>query len=179
MKCQQYGNEMYFNHRLEQAQDIGQLSTLLTTLSKRKNVILIRGSPKPGLPRLTDRKEPKFPEAKDGCYWVMIDLDNLLVPKGMDPTSKEAIEYYVRKLPVEFHNASYFYQFSSSAGILNTDGTPLKEGLNVHLFFWFNRPVHGKQLSAYLESLCYDSGFYQKHTTAVKCRSLKLAWICP
>ena len=162
LQCQQYGNEMYFNYRLEQAQDIEQFSTLLTQLSRRKNVILIRGSPKPGLPSITDRKDSKFPEAKDGCYWVMIDFDNLPVPEGMNPASKEAIEYYVRKLPDEFHNASYFYQFSSSAGILNTDGTPLKEGLNVHLFFWFNRPVHGKQLAAYLESVCYDSGFYEK-----------------
>lgn len=162
LKCQQYSNEMYFNHRLEQAQNIEQFSTVLTQLSKRKNVILIRGSPKPGLPKLTDRKDSKFPEAKDGCNWVMIDLDNLPVPEGMDPNSKAAIEYYVQKLPDEFHGASYFYQFSSSAGILNTDGTPLKEGLNAHLFFLFQRPAHGKQLSAYLESHCYDSGFYQK-----------------
>jgi len=162
LKCQQYGKEMYFNYRLEQAQNIDQLSILLTVISKRKNVILIRGSPKPGLPKLTDRKDSKFLEAKEGCCWVMIDLDNLPVPNGMDPNSKEAIEYYIQKLPAEFHDASYFYQFSSSAGIINMDGKPLKVGLNAHLFFWFNRPVHGKQLSAYFESHCYDTGFYQK-----------------
>lgn len=162
LKCQQYGKEMYFNYRLEQAQDIDQLSALLTDLSKLKNIILIRGSPKQGLPKLTDRKEARFPEPKDGCNWVMIDLDNLPVLEGKDSNSKEAIEYYVQKLPAEFHGASYFYQFSSSAGILNTDGKPLKEGLNVHLFFWFMRPANGKKLAAYFESHCYDSGFFRK-----------------
>jgi hypothetical protein len=162
LNCQQYGNEMYFNYGLEQAQDIDQFSALLTTLSKRKNVILIRGHPKPGLPKLALRQKINFPEDEAGRFWVMIDLDNLLVPEGMNPNSKEAIECYVRKLPQEFHHASYFYQFSSSAGILNSDGTPLKKGLNVHLFFWFKRPAHGKQLSAYFESNCYDTGFYQK-----------------
>lgn len=161
-KCIPYGNEIFFSYRLEQAYGIDQLSALLTELSKRKNAILIRGNPILGLSKQTDRKGGKFPEAKDGCYWVMIDFDNLPVPEGMNPNSKESIEYYIHKLPNEFHGVSYFYQFSSSAGIQNSDGTPLKKGLNVHLFFWFKSPIHGKQLSAYFESHCYENQFYEK-----------------
>jgi DEAD/DEAH box helicase len=162
LKCQQYGNEMYFNYSLVQVQGIAQFSTLLITLSKRKNAILIRGTPRPGLPKLVLRQKVNFPEDEAGRFWVMLDFDNLPVPEGMNPNSEEAIEYYILKLPKEFHDVSYFYQFSSSAGILNSDGTPLKKGLNVHLFFWFKHPIHGKRLSAYFESNCYDTGFYKK-----------------
>src|SRR5271169_3402734 len=114
LQCIQYGHEKYFNHRLESVQGIEHFSTLLSALSQHKNVILIRGTATPGLHKITERKEAKFPEAAEGCYWVMIDFDYLPVPKGMNACSREAVELYVKRLPQEFHDTSYFYQFSSS-----------------------------------------------------------------
>jgi hypothetical protein len=66
----------------------------------------------------------------------MIDFDDQDVPEGINPTSVEALELVIKKLPPEFHNASYFYQHSSSAGIVGPDGLPRKKGLNAHAFFW-------------------------------------------
>jgi len=162
LQCINYKKAKHFNYKLVQSQGIEQFSTLLTTLSKQSNAMLIRGLPIPGLPMPTPRPMDNFPEPETGSYWVMIDFDHLPLPEGMNPNSVEAIELTIQKLPKAFHEASYFYQFSSSAGILKPDGEPLKPGLNVHVFFWFQRPIHGKQLSAYLESYCYDTEFYEK-----------------
>ncbi len=91
----------------------------------------------------------------------MLDFDNITLPDGIDPTSLDAIEWVISKLPSEFLLASYFYQHSASAGILKTDGSPLKNGLNVHLFFWLDRRIPGKVLSAYLTKHCIETDFYQ------------------
>lgn len=162
LQCIQYGNESLFTYKLEPIQGIEQFAGLLTALSKQNNAILIRGFPAPPIFSPTVRTKEKFPEGNEGRYWVMLDFDNQVLPEGMNPSGIEAVECIVSKLPKEFHGISYFYQFSSSSGILNERGEPLKTGLNVHLFFWFKHPIHGKKLSAYLELHCYQTGFFAK-----------------
>lgn len=88
----------------------------------------------------------KFSEDQQNGYfyeeytsWICCDFDSYEVPENISRTSLEAIEWLIHnELPVEFHNASYIYQWSSSAG-LEYNGQPVKEGTNVHLFFWLNR----------------------------------------
>lgn len=162
LACVNYGQESLFYHRHVPVQGIEQFAKVLTTLSGLKNAILIRGTPVPYLSQSAQRLKSNFPEAETGCSWVMLDFDNLPVPEGMNPLSSAAIEYVIQKLPAEYRSVSYFYQLSSSAGIMNSDGTPLKTGLNAHVFFWFKQAIHGKVLSAYLESHCFASGFYTK-----------------
>lgn len=162
LKCQPYGKETHFTYKLYAVHGIEHFATLLTALSKQKNTILIRGFPRPQLHRPAERLGENFPEAPAGCQWVMLDFDDLLIPEGINPNSIEAIEHIISKLPKEFHNVSYFYQFSSSAGILDEDGNPLKSGLNAHVFFWLKRPITGNNLSAYLELHCYDTNFFLK-----------------
>lgn len=162
LTCIPYGQESNFYHSILPVTNIVELGSLVQRFSLTPNTVLIRGTATPGLAAPIRRRAENFPEHASGCPWLMIDFDNLQLPNGMNPGSRDAIEHVIRKLPAEFHNVSYYYQFSASAGILNSDGSPLKTGLNVHLFFWLHRNVHGKSLAAYLERHCIRTEFYTK-----------------
>lgn len=162
--CVPYGHETNFYHEAVSVSDIEQLGALVTRLSALDDSILIRGQAMDGLGAPVRRRSDNFPEVDPGCSWLMLDFDNLALPDGMDELSVEAIEYAVTKLPPEFLNTTYFYQFSASAGITKPDGSPLKTGLNAHLFFYLSQPVQGKRVAAYLSLYCLRCGFYERTT---------------
>ena len=81
--------------------------------------------------------------------WICCDFDKYEVPPSIDPRSPDAIEYLIDTiLPAEFRNASYIYQWSSSAG-LDYEGRPVKPGTNVHLFFYLDRALYNTELEAW------------------------------
>lgn len=155
-----YQNAYLFKAEQVPVDGIDALGHVVETFSASDRCILIRGLPARPLQKRIRRTKENFAEHKDGTKWAMLDFDNIELPEGMDPLSGEAIEWVIDKLPAEFHNATYFFQFSASAGILGADGVPLKSGLNVHLFFWLDRRIPGKQLAAYLSLHCMETGFY-------------------
>lgn len=157
-----YDKEWLFHRSSVTVANIADLANQVAWLSASPEAILIRGLPKLPLPLRTERRNDHFPEAEEGCAWVMIDIDQLPLPNGLDPLSVEAIEYAIGRLPAEFRLATYFYQFSTSAGILNQAGELLKPGLNVHIFFWLAAPVPGPVLAAYLQQHCIGTNFYEK-----------------
>lgn len=132
-----YDNAVTFTaHRIE-VTDIRSLASAITTLSQRTDSVLIRGEPKFGYDGIGRRRTlDNFQPVPGGTSWVMLDVDNVPIPDGVDPLSAEAREWVIAQLPPEFHDVSYFYQYSASAGILKADGTPLKKGISIHLFFW-------------------------------------------
>ena len=95
------------------------------------------------------RKLEYFGESgkKAETSWVMADFDSieehafLTMEDDPDALVEWVIEEY---LPEEFSNVSCFYQFSSSAGI--------KPGIRVHLFFWLDRPVAGRDIDSYMKA---------------------------
>lgn len=156
-----YQNAYLFKTELVPVDGIAALGHVIETFSANVRCILIRGLPTHSFPNGIRRTQENFPEHPDGTQWVMLDFDNIKVPDGMDPLSHEAIEWVITQLPAGFHDVTYFFQFSASAGILGADGVPLKSGLNVHLFFWLDRRIPGKQLAAYLSLHCMETGFYK------------------
>ncbi|MCP4754181.1 MAG: hypothetical protein GY866_25115 [Proteobacteria bacterium] len=106
------------------------------------------------------RRKEIFPQPENGIPWVMIDFDGVDVSaSGIDPNTVDAIEYAVDEyLPEEFHGRSYVYQFSSSAGLFNEDGTPYSDGLNVHLFFHLDRNTTNEELKVWLPDIRYRNG---------------------
>jgi hypothetical protein len=157
-----YDKERLFSPKVRPVKGIRELGILVGDLSLRRDTIFIRGQPKASVHGHIPRTLDNYQEPADGLFWAMLDLDNSPLPEGMDPASIEAIEFVIAKLPEPFHSASYFYQFSSSTGILRPDGTPLKRGLNVHIFFWFSRPITGPDLTAYLKQHCIDTEFLDR-----------------
>ncbi len=144
---QNFQNAYLFDATKVPVGNIDDLAKLVEFCSKDDRHILIRGLPLGPDCRIRKTSE-NFDEHPDGSAWAMLDFDNIVVPSDIDPLSVDAIEWVVAKLPSEFQNATYFYQHSGSAGVLGNDGAPMKSGLNVHLFFWLNRRVPGKSLSA-------------------------------
>lgn len=80
-------------------------------------------------------------------YWVLLDIDRY-EPLLSDPTTEPELavqEFIEDKLPPEFHQASYSWQLSSSAG--RTPGM-----LKCHIWFWFSTPFTGAQLKAWVRA---------------------------
>jgi hypothetical protein len=157
-----YGTATSFKWQRNAVADIHALAKLIADLSKEANAILIRGAPVGIQTNPTFRRKKNFLEPEKGCCWVMLDFDAIPVTEGVSPIEPAAIELLIQKLPAQFQGASYFYQFSSSAGILKADGQPLKQGVSAHVFFWLSRPVHGKDMNAWLCLHCIEAGHLSK-----------------
>lgn len=152
-----YSKASQFSWKQHDILGIKELGTLLEGLSTRTDAMLIRGGPAAGVPTSNVRRTiANFPAARGGCPFVMLDIDGWAPPDGFDPNSGEAIESFIALLPTEFRQASYWYQFSSSAGLMQPDGSPYKRGVRVHLFFWLAAPVQDHLIKAYLQIHCYE-----------------------
>ncbi|MDA9954562.1 hypothetical protein N9D61_09710 [Planktomarina sp.] len=77
----------------------------------------------------------------------MIDIDSLAWNR--DIIDQQAmLSYAIQQLPVEFQPADFCYHFSSSMGI--------KAGINVHLWFWLDRPCSDNEMKAWLSGCPVD-----------------------
>ena len=156
-----YANAFLFFWQQQEIQNARQMWRFLEQLQGYTGVCIIRGVPSEGLPNETTRTGKNFPEPEEGSCWVMLDIDGVDAPEGMNTCSREAAEYVVSKLPPEFHDVSYVAQLSNSAGIRKSDGELLKPGIRIHLLYLLAHPVHGKALATWLEAHCYNTGFYR------------------
>lgn len=83
-----------------------------------------------------DQTQPNFMEV--GSAWICCDFDSYEVPDIVPRTSKLAMEYLIQNyLPKVFHNVSYIYQWSASAG-LEYKSQQVKPGTSIHLFFYLD-----------------------------------------
>lgn len=93
-----------------------------------------------------------------GNTWVMLDFDD--APIESDPLTEEGVEEAIaRFLPPWFHQASYVYQYSASAGILELP----KSTLRVHLFFHLDRPFKNFELKAIFHKFFREVGFTERN----------------
>lgn len=160
---QDYQNAYKFKSYPLMCNDIVQLASVLQSNAHHHEVAIIRGCDPAGKEKKGTRTTEEYPEHPEGTPWVMLDIDGINVPEGMSTISHEAVEWLIQeKLPEAFGAAKCFYQFSSSAGICKSDGSLLKNGLRVHLFFFFDRRIPGKTLDAFLSLHCLKTGFFEK-----------------
>jgi hypothetical protein len=143
------------NYQTHIVRDIHDLYSVIVTTSKNHYEFIIRGkADRPsgfGVRRLiknSTRSDGVFTDV--GSYWVCIDFDECSVPSDIDRLSVEAIEWLIHHfLPAEFHQVTYVYQWSASAG-LEFEGHPVKYGTNVHLFFYLDRLLDQLDFKAWL-----------------------------
>lgn len=123
---------------------------------------LIRGPVEFPHIRNTRRRLNVFQEPESGTPWVMLDFDDLEIPKRIgNPDTLQAIEWTIENhLPEEFHGVTFVFQFSNSAGLLEPDGTPYRTGFNAHLFFVFDRGVTNVALKHWLEDFPVDGALF-------------------
>jgi hypothetical protein len=94
-----------------------------------------------------DAQDGKFKEV--ATSWICCDFDKYIVPNNIQRNSIEAIEWLIQnELPKEFHDVCYIYQWSASAGLMYKD-KPIKDGTNVHLFFWLDRALRVEDYKAW------------------------------
>jgi len=127
--------------------NIAELSALLQEIERRSDLLVIRGQLLPHLDRsaLRLRRKVNFQTPPAGLQWFLIDVDKM--PLGSGPTLREDVasvcERIVGRLPNTFHDVSYHWQLSSSAGF--TDPTLV----SLHLWFWLDRPIPDQALKTW------------------------------
>lgn len=109
--------QTFFEVQQRQISSLETLAVVLEELSQTEDQIIVRGVPKAVVHGTVRRNKDNFEEPEAGCPFVMLDFDDVALPEGMDSLSLAAIEHVIAKLPEAFGEASYFFQFSSSAGI--------------------------------------------------------------
>jgi hypothetical protein len=135
---------------------IEELSTVLTFIEKHPRAFIIRGAPVSGniigkdVTRTGsgqgDGFEGNFKTPVQGRHFLEIDVDKFVLPKGwrLNRASIGKIcQHIVHLLPPEFHDVSYHWQLSSSAGVF--DNTKV----SAHFWFWLARPVPDTALKAW------------------------------
>lgn len=139
----------YFNVGILPVDGIVALSDTLTALEDFPKALVIRGDPVagPDWESRTRRLKTNFLTPEEGRHWVMLDLDKIPLPKRLrgDPTSSDVREHVISLLPREFHDASYHWQLSSSAGFRGYDK------VSFHFSFWLDRAVHDRDLKRWTE----------------------------
>lgn len=114
---------------------------------------IIRGKPEQDTFSEMRRLKENFHEV--GTQWICCDFDSYEVPTGVNRTSLAAIEHLIDTiLPATFKNVSYIYQWSASAG-LEYNG-PIKQGTNVHLFFYLSTFVTDQELIHWFDQQIAD-----------------------
>ncbi len=141
----------FYNVESRDVNGIQELSELLTELEQYGSVLIIRGLPyseadisAPVRRKIHKKPGDSYPFIDVPQNWVMIDIDSLDLPAGMDviDSPAEAIEYTIEQLPEEFHNATYHWQFSSSHGVpKNKDDQFINDRIKIHLWFWLEHGV--------------------------------------
>jgi hypothetical protein len=131
------------------------LSALLVRLAGQPRRCVIRGrwigedAARAVVPPDAAGRYPRLRElyAETPHHWVMIDVDRyepLIADPLTDPVA--AIEEFIRsELPAPFHDASYHWQLSASAG--RQAGV-----LKCHLWFWLATAYTGPQLKAWVRA---------------------------
>lgn len=140
-----YDETKNYRVRSEPVADIRELSALLERLERDPHSAVIRGEFKgsEAAARLDpDEHKPGLARKIKALYddrprnWVLIEVDNF------EPRTDNPIDEYITQcLPVEFHDVTYHWQLSSSAGHPNSVGK-----LKAHLWFWLKKPVSSNDL---------------------------------
>ena len=155
---QPFSTGSLFNVSEEPVSDLKSLSALLQRLENDPTHTVIRGS-------LTDGQNSPVPRNKEifiatPRQWCMIDIDSLAWDGDLSD-QQAMLSYAIQQLPPEFQSADCWYHFSSSMGI--------KDGVNVHLWFWLERTCSDNELKTWLSGCPVDMRMFnpiQIHLTA-------------
>ena len=152
-----------FNIRGITIRDIFDIEKLVDEISKNKFKAIVRGVTGHSFVTNSLRNQKTLFEPAGGIPWICIDADNIICSDGVDPNTVEGIILFIHLyLPKSFHDVSFYYQFSSSAGLIGPNRKLYKEELNVHIFFYLSRPVTRRELEDWLKDCnCIDKTLFR------------------
>lgn len=141
-----YPNAFKFDVKQFQIPDINELAKALTDLQRQSTTCIIRGKLKQGVPAKSVQRKIRDDEAvftDTPNKIIHIDIDGVEAPVGV--SMSQWPEYISTQLPKPFNNASYYYQYSSSAGI--------KSGIRLHLWFMSAMPFDNTEFKRWYSHL--------------------------
>lgn len=133
LQIEGYQDAKTFEHYEHPVSSIAELADTLGKIRLREDCCVIRGVYPPNAEaRVLRNTESTFDEPH---HWCMLDVDGY-EPICSDPVREpEAAcqEFILDRLPKEFHDRSFYWQLSSSAGAPGKEAT-----LKAHLWFWLS-----------------------------------------
>jgi hypothetical protein len=148
MVVQQYPRITWWTGEHVEFNGFDQLADLLEQLSAACDCIVVRGGILEGVDRSNMRRATVTDPTLDDTtahLWLAIDIDKLRLPDGFKPLADPdaTVRYAIGEtLPPEFHNASCWWQLSSSAGLSLT--------LSMRLWFLLDRKLATRELKLWL-----------------------------
>ena len=140
----------------ERVRNIAELSLVLQAIESLQSVFVIRGIPSRAsdIGQAVRRLKENFASPDPGHHWVMLDFDKILLPQhlSLQRNIADVCEHLIKLLPREFHNASYHWHLSSSAGL----GDPSK--VSMHLWFWLANPTSDIDLKTWAKAVNESAG---------------------
>lgn len=157
----------YYTFKEIAVKSIHEMYDLLNELAYKKNSCMIRGKMSDyaynlklrgyKVKRNTKLNEEKYSVEDYPKKWIMLDVDNYAVPKGLNLRSDKQriklVESFISTLHESFHNSSYVCQFSNGM-FLNGDK------LKAHIFFMLDKPYLCETLKPW---------FVENYTNVDKC----------
>lgn len=147
----------YFSFSTHALGDILDLAAALEELGRQPRMLVIRGVPVQGLDPdgFQQRLNINFETPAVGQRWLMVDVDKIARPATLRAPLDAAAtrEYVISLLPKEFHDATYYWQLSSSAGFKD----PSK--ISIHLWFWLDRPIPDAELKRWAKHVNNAAGY--------------------
>ena len=135
-----YDNAKTFTWCVEEIRDIEDLSNILEGLRNEPQMCVIHG--RPNHTNVETTRKTKEGDIEDAMTdWVMFDFDGILLPYR-DESITAVSETFVKYLPEQFHNVSYYSSFSSSAGVSPSDWSRA----SVHLWMMLSAPILSSDL---------------------------------
>lgn len=170
---QQYSNAKMFAPSTIEVASIEDVYKALESLQSAARRCVIRGTLRDDLDDAPQEKfsgKTFYPRTRavyddKPRHWVMFDADGfdcVLTDPNEEPAAA-CLEFVQATLPEQFHNATFVWQLSSSAG--------MKEGLRAHVWFWLDNPANSAQLREWhkVNGLKFDASPFksvQPHYTA-------------
>jgi hypothetical protein len=144
-----YDKAYQFRVELRSVSSFDELCAALDDLSRLPHTFVIRGEPLPStnLHYTKRRFHPRGGEpatfAEAARRWFAVDMDHIPAPPLSDPVGDPAgtIEHLIGLLPAETHDASCWWQFTSSQSLPRDDGTLDNGHLSARLWFWSAVPL--------------------------------------
>jgi hypothetical protein len=141
-----YGHEKFFRVRTVGLAGFSDLAANLAILTGERYAFVVRGEPIAETNREKARRliydDPETGDratfAEAPRHWFAVDLDKIPAPALTDAANDPhgTIDYLIGLLPPELHDASCWWQFTTSQGLPKTEGT-----LSARLWFWSRTPV--------------------------------------
>jgi len=153
------GQATSYDVSIENVSNFDELCDIFASLSKDKSSAIIRGELRPEFlgSEVPNRNEYFSAHPRQ---WAIIDIDGLSYEGDINDLDS-IFELVLSKLPIEFRNTAFWFNFSSNMG--------LKPGIRVHLGFWLSRPCTDTEMKAWLKESEADDRVYAPNQLLLTC----------